>query len=194
MSATAGAPRRRPRLLGLLIALLALAAVLLAAALIYAAADGGKPSAGSPVAAAGAPRIVAPAGLAAAAAGRSTPLYWAGRRPGTRLELTPSTAARAYVRYLSAGAKAGDPRPAYLTVATYRLAHAYADLRANAKRGAGKLLAAPHGLSAWQDPTSPTSVYLAKPGASFQVEVYDPKPSQALQVALSPKLRPVPGR
>ncbi len=45
---------------------------------------------------------------------------------------------------------------------------------------------------AWQDPNSPTSVYLAKPGAKYQVEVYDPTPKQALKVALSPKLQPVP--
>ena len=44
------------------------------------------------------------------------------------------------------------------------LPHAYAALKTDAKRG-GKLRKAPGGLSAWQDPTSPTSVYLAKPGA-----------------------------
>jgi len=46
---------------------------------------------------------------------------------------------------------------------------------------------------AWVDPQSPTSVYLARPGAKYQVELYDPSPKKALKVALSPQLRPVAG-
>ncbi|HMJ72787.1 MAG TPA: hypothetical protein VK471_05400 [Solirubrobacterales bacterium] len=42
---------------------------------------------------------------------------------------------------------------------------------------------------AWQDPDSPTSVYVAK----YQVEVYDTSPKEALKVALSPGLRPAAG-
>ena len=44
------------------------------------------------------------------------------------------------------------------------LPHAYVALKADFKRGA-KLRKAPRGAMAWQDPASPTSVYLAKPGA-----------------------------
>ena len=45
---------------------------------------------------------------------------------------------------------------------------------------------------AWQDPASPTSVYLAKPGESFQVEVYDPSPRTALKSPSRQSSRPFP--
>jgi hypothetical protein len=90
------------------------------------------------------------------------------------------------------GAQAGDPDPAYLAPGTYELSSAFAVLRANAKRTGAKLRKAPRGFRAWQDPDSPTSVYLAKPGEDFQVEVYDPSFKEALAVVLSPELRPVP--
>ncbi len=147
----------------------------------------------------GAPRIVSAGELGEAAAARKAPIYWAGERPGAELELSEAGeeaagggASRAYVRYLTGGAQAGAPQPAYLTIGTYREPHAYEELKAGAKRGGGKLRKAPGGLSAWVDPQSPTSVYLAKPGSEYQVEVYDPSPKEALAVALSPKLQPAP--
>ena len=140
----------------------------------------------------GAPRIVSAAELGEAAAASDGPVYWAGERPGAELELSEVGKARAYVRYLTGGAEAGDPQPDYLTIGTYRLPHAYEKLKADAKRSGGKLRKAPHGLRAWQDPRSPTSVYLAKPGSEYQVEVYGPSPKEALAVALSPDLQPVP--
>jgi hypothetical protein len=112
----------------------------------------------------GAPRIVSPAELREAAGSGPLPIYWAGERPGTQLELSEQGNVRVYLRYLTGGAAAGDPRPAFLAVATYRLPHALADLTANARRSGAKLRKAPHGLTAWVDPQSPTSVYLARPG------------------------------
>ncbi len=131
-----------------------------------------------------APRIVSPAQLSEFAAAAGRPVYWAGERPGTKLELRES-GERVYVRYLTAGAAAGDPRPDFLTVATYPLPHALAALRANAKRTEAKLRRVPGGALAWIDPESPTSVYLAWPGAAPQVEVYDPSAKRALAIALS---------
>jgi hypothetical protein len=63
------------------------------------------------------------------------------------------------------------------------------DLKANAKRSGAKLRKAPRGFSAWVDPQRPTSVHLARPGAPYQVEVYDPDPKRALHVALPGELR-----
>ena len=147
----------------------------------------------------GAPRIVSAGELGEAAAARKAPIYWAGERPDAELELSEAgeeaaggEASRAYVRYLTGGVEAGDPQPAYLAIGTYRLPHAYEKLKADAKRSGGKLRKAPHGLRAWVDPSSPTSVYLSKPGSEYQVEVYDPSPKEALTVALSPDLQPVP--
>jgi len=146
-----------------------------------------------------APRIVTPEELSEAASASPIPVYWAGERPGSELELSETgadaegaEATRAYVRYLTGGAKVGDPQPAYLAIGTYELPAAFAALQANAKRTGAKLRKAPRGFRAWQDPASPTSVYLAKPGEDFQIEVYDPDPKEALKTALSPELQPVP--
>jgi hypothetical protein len=144
-----------------------------------------------------APRIVTPDELSEAATESDAPIYWAGERPGAELELSePGEGAegglsRAYVRYLTGDAEAADPRPVYLAIGTYALPNAFAALQANARRTAAKLRRAPRGFRAWQDPASPTSVYLAKPGAEYQIEVYEPDSKRALAVALSGEIEPV---
>jgi hypothetical protein len=186
----------QPRLLRALRIALVVAGVLLVAVLVWWAlgggggGNGGEEEAEAP--APGAARIVSPAELRAAAASSEAPVHWAGERPGTELELSEE-GGRSYVRYLTGGAAAGDPRPDFLTVGTYRLPGAFAALKANAKRTGVKLRKAPRGFLAWVDPSNPTSVYLARPGAAYQVEVYDPSPKRALRLALSPSLRPVAG-
>ena len=141
----------------------------------------------------GAPQIVSVAELSEAAAANGGSVYWAGERPGAELELSEvGEGRRTYVRYLTGGAEGGDPEAAYLAIGTYRLPGAYDRLKADARRSGGKLRRAPHDLSAWQDPTSPTSVYLAKRGGEYQIEVYDPSPKEALAVALSQQLQAVP--
>lgn len=179
-------------------AVLVLLIFLIAAIVVWIANGSGEDDEGTGIEAPAA-RIVTPDELREAAASSGTPIYWAGERPGAELELSVAggeaeeeEATRAYVRYLTGDAEAGDPEPAYLAIGTYRLPGAYAALRANAKRTGAKLRKAPRGFRVWQDPASPTSVYLARPGEDFQVEVYDPDPETALEIALSPNLQPVP--
>ena len=180
--------------------LLVLVIALIAAVVVWIADGSGGGGSDEEAAAAppGAPRIVSPTELGEAAAASKAPIYWAGERPGTELELSEigaqtagAEASRTYVRYLTGGAQAGDPKPAYLAIGTYTEPHAYDDLVSSAKGSGAKLRKAPGGLRAWQDPNSPTSVYLSKPGAKYQVEVYDPDPKEAFKVALSGAVRPV---
>jgi hypothetical protein len=190
------APTQRPRSLRFLLALLILLVALLAAALVWWVAGGGGKSedeAAKPPQFPGAARIVSPAELREAAAASSLPIYWAGERPGTELELSETGEVRAYVRYLTGGTAAGDPKSAYLTIGAYKLPNALAALQANARRTDTALRKTPRGAQMWVDPNSPTSVYLARPGEGFQVEVYDPDPKTALRVALSGDVRPVAG-
>jgi hypothetical protein len=116
---------------------------------------------------------------------------WAGPRPHTVYELTRTTDGRTYVRYLPDGTKVGDPRPDFLTIGTYRQPHAFANVRAAARRAGVVRIALPNGGLAVYDKSRPTSVYLAYPGAAYQVEVYSPSPAQARALARSGQVRPV---
>lgn len=135
-----------------------------------------------------------PAGVAvvvsAAELGSSeTAVYWAGELPGRKLELT-STAAGTFVRYLPRSFLAGDSRPA-LTVATYPLSNAYATAARRARSaGMTSRRTDDGGIAVWNR-ERPTSVYLATRGVSELVEVYAPKATEALGLALSGRVRPV---
>ena len=138
-------------------------------------------------------RIVSIGELQKAARDSKSPIYWAGDPRDFSIELS-QVKDSSYVRYLSPGVKAGNKRPDYLTVGTYPFKDAYADLLKNAKRngdsavtksvpGSGRLL---------YYKERPTSVYLSYPNASYLIEVYDPRKGQALKLARSGDVRPVP--
>ncbi len=170
--------------------LLIVLVVLLAVAVAWALIGGGSDDGGAE-GEAGEARIVSAAELSDIASSSDAPIYWAGERPGAELEYDEGAGARVYVRYLTGDAEAGDPAPAYLTIATYPLADPVEALRANAKRTNTRVQTAKGGAVVWVNPDRPQSVYLAESGAEYQVEVYDPLPRRALQVALSGDVVPV---
>jgi hypothetical protein len=143
-----------------------------------------------PTADSGEAQIVSVAELSNLAGSAQGPIYWAGERPGAELEYSEA-GDRAYVRYLTGDAEAGDPRPAFLAVSTYPLPDAVAALLANARRTGTELQRTEGGALVWVNPDRPTSVYLAEPGSAYQVEVYDPSPRRALALALSGDIVPV---
>jgi hypothetical protein len=186
--------RQRSRLGALRVALIVLIA-LLAAAVALALIAGGDDDEGSG-ATEGDPaeaRILSAAELQEIAAASDAPIYWAGERPGTELEFDEGAGERVYVRYLTEGAEAADPRPAFLTIATYPLEDPADALRANARRTNTRVQRARGGALVWVNPDRPQSVYLAEPGSTHQVEVYDPLPRRALEVAISGEVQPVGG-
>ena len=115
--------------------------------------------------------------LALRAIARRTPFYWAGARQSTTYELTPG--GRIFVRYLSGGAKVGDRRAKFLTIATYPAANAFAQIKSVANKKGIVTLELPHGGLAVLNPKRPTSVYLGYPGVAYQVEVFSPKLGEA---------------
>lgn len=133
------------------------------------------------------------ADLAALSNDLGQPLYWAGRRPDTKLEATLTSSEYAYVRYLTADAAVGDASPDYLTVATYPSLNALENLRSYARNEDASTRRIPDGGLAVPVPGSPTSVYFARPTADVQVEVYDPQPREALELIRSGAIQPVPG-
>jgi hypothetical protein len=160
------------------IALGAFVVVALALVLILSGEDNSPGSSGGV-------EVLSAAALREAVSGTGTPVYWAGEQAGTEIELSQPEAGRTYVRYLTDGAKAGDPRPIFLTVGTYDRPHPAQELRRQGKSEGAVLAEAPGGAVVYYDRRSPQSVYLAYPGVKAQIEVYDPDVKQALRLVNS---------
>jgi hypothetical protein len=189
-TAPVSVPRALPRLrIG------AVVAVALAAGFVtWLVLRPGGDKAGSPAAPAGAravPHFVPAARLRAVAATLGHPLYWAGERRGTRLELTEAGGGRTFIRYLPRRVKAGDPRARFLAVGTYARPNAFAETRtAGRKPGVVTVTLGGGGIAVY-DPVRPTSVYFASRGSPVQVEVFDPNARVARSLVLERQVVPI---
>ena len=119
------------------------------------------------------------------------PVYWVGRLPGTKSEVTRTGNGNVYIRYLSDDAAIGDERPNYLTVGSYPFKRAYATLRKSARQQGTKSGSLPNGGIYIISRERPNSVYAAYRGTDLQIEVFSPSASQARQLVASGKIRPV---
>jgi hypothetical protein len=182
----------RGRLLLLAAGLVALLAAAVAAGAWIASDEGDTESTASEPEAAGAPSLATDdRELARRAASVGHVVYWAGPIANRRYELTQTRDGRAYVRYLTAGAEAGDVRPQFLTVGTYPVEDAFATTKAAAARDEALPVRAPAGSVAFTTTARPQSVYLAYEGSDLQIEVFHPAPQQARELVESGRIRPV---
>ena len=138
-----------------------------------------------------APRLVSAAELGGAAA-QTAPVYWVGPRRAHAYELTQTGQGRVFVRYLSSPAQLGSRRPDFLAVATYAQPNAYAAIQAAARRRGAITIHPANGGLAVYDRARPTSVFLAYPGGSHQIEVYDPSAAEAHRLVRSGAVTAVP--
>jgi hypothetical protein len=140
---------------------------------------------------AGAPTAASPAELREIAADTDHAVYWAGARPGFDYEATRTDNGSVYVRYLPRSTEVGDPRPNFLTVATYPQRDGFLAVGQSAKdRGTVKRELPGGGLAVY-DRRRPTSVFFSYPRARYQVEVYDPTPGRALALVTSDEVVPL---
>jgi hypothetical protein len=137
------------------------------------------------------PAIRTVAELRAAAAASSAPIYWAGARADTRLEVSETSSGTVFVRYLPSGSAAGDLDP-HLTVATYARPNGYAEVQAAAKNEGSRSIELEGGGLAVYDVKAPTNLHLAFPGEAYQVEVFSPEGDLALRLVSNGKIQPVP--
>lgn len=138
----------------------------------------------------GVPVVVTPGELKAFAA-RHYPLYWAGRRPNTKIELTRTTKDITYVRYLPDRARAGAPGD-YLTVGTYQGVDGYTPLSA-ATTSTAQVTHARSGAVIVAYDARPLSTYFSFENAGFQVEVHSPERGQSERLTDDGSIRPVGG-
>jgi hypothetical protein len=119
------------------------------------------------------------------------PIYWAGPQPRFTYELSQTKDGRVYIRYLPPGVETGNSKPDYLTVGTYPQSHAFATLQATVKKQGVSTMHLPGGGLAFQDKSSPTSVYLAYPNSDYQIEVFDPSAGRSRQLVESGQVKQV---
>jgi hypothetical protein len=160
----------------------------MAVALALLPGCGGSDSESKQHASSGTAEVVSVDSLRAASSAGATPIYWAGEQEGAELELSQPDEKRTYVRYLTGDAEAGDQRADFLTVSTYVQSNAVAVLRRQSKRSGGTIGHAPGNATVYLDRSNPRSVYLAYPGSSVEVEVYDPSFERALRLVNSGRI------
>ena len=139
----------------------------------------------------GAPAIAVSAGrLKALVASLGQPVYWVGSEPKVTYELTRAPGGRIFVRYLPRGVPVGAPKP-YLTVGTYPVRKAFAVTKSAAAQPGAVTIPVGGGGIAVYNAQHPTNIYLAYPGVDFQIELYDPKPSEARKLVAAESIEPV---
>jgi hypothetical protein len=139
------------------------------------------------------PEVVQVSDLSDVAERVGHPVYWAGERAQTKLELSESDAGRVYVRYLDEDAEPGVRSTDFVTVATYPVEDAAAALRRGAKNRPGAELArSDDGALILIDPKAPGSVRIAHPGSDEQVELYTPNVRDSIRLATNGSIQPVP--
>jgi hypothetical protein len=173
----------RPRLAG---SLASIALVLVALALAIVGGEGG-----GGVASPGAARIVDVGELDALEGELGHPVYWAGPRPRHQIELRQEAEGSVYLRYLPPGVEAGDPRRDLLTVGTYPIVGAQGAVRRAAAAAHAAVRHLSGGGIAFDDSTG--SAYVAYPHSDLQIEVYSPKPGEAMGLVRSGAIEAVGG-
>lgn len=138
----------------------------------------------------GVPREVSPAELREFAKDRGNPVFWAGEIEGTKLEFTETSRGHVFVRYLPELAPIGDDKPLYTTVATYPEPNALRSVRTSGRRQGNVTRSVPGGGLATWSRSRPNSVYMAMPGIDFLVEVFNPQPKTAQNLATSGRVKP----
>jgi len=168
--------------------------VVVAAALLIAAgaawtitARGGS---GAVTAPAGGPRLVSSGDLALIGILSGHPVFWAGSRPGERVQFSSSGSGNINLRYLDPEHAAGSG--SLLNVATYPFTGAYRATRRLAMDPDLRTIRIAGGIG-FVDPDRPYRVVLAWPThPDVQVAVYDPVRYRALRVVRTGAIVPVP--
>jgi hypothetical protein len=175
-----------------LVALLAVAAVVIG--VIALLSDDSEPSSsGSSAGASSNAVALSSSELIARADSLGGPAYWVGPRADTdSYELTETADGRIYIRYLTGGAEAGDPRPEFLTIGSYPVKDAKQALEGAARAaGNGQTLTKHDGYEALSSPEATDTYVVFDEQPDVQVEVFSPNPGEAAQLVNSGAVQPL---
>ena len=163
---------------------------ILLGALIFGGDDGDDGGDGV-VAASATPgtQIVTPEELATEAASLGRPVYWAGPQDGSSIEFTRNEEGNTAVRYVPEGEDVSEEGS--LTVVTYPFPDAHDALMQQAAADPNLLSRRlPNGGFMISQANQPRNAYLAFEGEDYEVEVYDPRPGQALKLIIDGAIVP----
>lgn len=130
--------------------------------------------------------------LISQAGGLEHAVFWVGSRPGTEsYELTTAGGGNIYIRYLSDGAKAGDPRPDFLTIGTYPVPNAKEALHKAQKTHTGYNLTSHEGYETLEGKSGTDAYVVFDDQPELQIEIFSPNPGEAAELATSGALAPL---
>jgi hypothetical protein len=176
---------QRPMIAAVLV--LAIVAAIVVGWLVFRDDGSSSPTNGPVVAARIAPVALNVSGLRTLLGSVKQPVYWIGPKQNVLYELTRTTNGNVYIRYLPADVKAGAEEGKHLIVATYPFPGAFEALK---KVAGARAVDVPGGGIASVS-ANRKSVNIAYPTVAYQLEVFDPKPGRALEIATAGQLRPV---
>lgn len=116
-----------------------------------------------------------------------TSVYWAGALDGAKYTINASTPGQIYIRYLPDGNGVNDTSPKYRVIATYIEKDAYTSTLAAGNEVDGVSFTTPEGTVVHYNKSIATNVYTAFQGKNYQIEVFDPSPKIALEIATTAK-------
>jgi hypothetical protein len=113
-------------------------------------------------------------------------VYWLGSKPGMKYLLNTSQPSGISLRVISpaASSASGTTGDTYYEVGTFVSQNAFALTQKAARQPNGVGFVNIDGNAVYYDSRDPKNVYIGLKGADIQVEIYDPRPDQALAAAL----------
>ena len=136
------------------------------------------------------PRIVSEEALADVASNVGHDVYWAGPIPDTELEVTEGEDGSVLVRYLEDGAEVGEGQAEFLTIGSYPLVDTKKTMEEFAEQPGAIVRQTPDGREVMTTKQRPTNVYFATLDEVLQIEVFDPSPARAMNLARSGDVQP----
>jgi hypothetical protein len=111
-------------------------------------------------------------------------VFWVGPEQGATYVLNAAVLSSISLRYLPAGSAPSDANGSYREVGTFTSPNAFAVTQKAGTLANGVGFVNVDGNAVYYDSRDPKNVYIGMKDRDIQVEVFDPKPDQALAVAI----------
>ena len=111
-------------------------------------------------------------------------VYWVGPETGARYVLNAAVLTSISLRYIPVGTVPNDAQVSYREVGTFVSANAFAVTKKAGLLPNGVGFVNVDGNAVYYDSRDPKNVYMGIKGADIQVEIFDPRPDQALAAAI----------